>query len=200
MASITQKNLKGGSEVTDAARKKLKSDGEREEDDQCGHLIAFLLGGAGGKKMHNLVNMNSSLNQGPYKKIEMELAKFLEENVNGRVDIDILLNAGITNGNFTSPLNLQFSWRLSVGDRVESHSKVFFMNTAAHKEQNELAYKEKPQFRDTPIHRVSIPEGGITPTAEVVHFDGQKESVHPGLKLIRSVDYKPVRQENVVSI
>ncbi|KAI9557174.1 hypothetical protein GHT06_016981 [Daphnia sinensis] len=190
----------GGGEVTGAARKELKSDGEREEDDQCGHLIAFLLGGGGGKKVHNLINMNSSLNQGPYKQLEKELAKFLEENENGRVDVDILLNEGITKGNSTSPLNLRFSWRLSDGDRVVSHNSVFFMNMAVYKKQNEVAYKEKPQFRDTPIHRVNIPEGGKPPNAEVVHFDGRQEAIGPDLTLVRSVAHKPVsRQENNVS-
>ncbi|KZS03967.1 Uncharacterized protein APZ42_033183, partial [Daphnia magna] len=196
LTSITKKNLKGGSEVTGAARKELKSDEEREEDDQCGHLIAFLLGGGGGKKEHNLVNMNSSLNQGVYKKLEMELAKFLEENENARVDIDISLNEGITNGNLKSPLNLRFSWRMSVNDDVVSHSSVFFVNKADYKTHNEVAYEEKPQYQDTPIHRVNNPEGGKPPTAESVHFDGRQESVRPGLTLVRPGDYKPVIQEN----
>ncbi|XP_057377386.2 uncharacterized protein LOC130698721 [Daphnia carinata] len=137
LATITRKNLKGGSEVTGAARNELKSDGEREEDDQCGHLIGFLLGGGGGKKVHNLINMDKSLNLGPYKQLERELANFLEKYENGRVDVDILLNEGITNGNSKSPLNIRFSWRLSVGDKVGLHNTIFFTNTAVCKKQNE---------------------------------------------------------------
>ncbi|XP_045022952.1 uncharacterized protein LOC116934018 isoform X1 [Daphnia magna] len=206
LTSITKKNLKGGSDVTGAARKELNTVKEEEKiegETQCGHLIAFVLGGGGGKKVQNVVIMDKILNQGVYKKLEMELANLLEENDNARIDIDISLNERIENGNFKSPLNLKFSWRMSIKDDdgqmiVKSHSSVFFVNNANSQKDNEENYQEKPQYRETPIHRVINPEEK-KPTAEIVNLDIRPNEQVPqsrtepvqGLKLVALTNPKP---------
>ncbi|KAI9552446.1 hypothetical protein GHT06_022812 [Daphnia sinensis] len=153
LTSITKRNLKSGSEVTGAARKELQSDVDRMEKDQCGHLIGSLLGGGGGPRQVTTKTTNTqdqSLNQSVYKKLEMKLANFLGGNENARVGVDISLNEGITNGNLGRPLNIRFSWRMSVNDEVVSHSSVFYVNDANLKTHNKMAYEE-PQDTPRPV-------------------------------------------------
>uniref|UniRef100_A0A0P6FGI2 Helicase c-terminal domain containing protein n=2 Tax=Daphnia magna TaxID=35525 RepID=A0A0P6FGI2_9CRUS len=203
LTTITKKNLRGGSDVTPKAREDLKSERpeNEKEDYDCGHLIAFLFGGGGKINDHNLVNMHKSLNRGAYKQLEMMLAKFLNDDKtdNARVDIDISLNEGIKNGNFKSPLNLRFSWRVSVDNKVLSHSSVLFFNNSdiLSLVHNQVEYEHRPLYQEIPIYRVNNPRAE-NPTAEIVLLDGRQEDVgqDDGLTLVRSDKYKPPNQEN----
>lgn len=60
---------------------------ERQEDDEGGHIIAKILGGADGEE--NLVPMRRTINRGDYKKMENEIATALQEGKKVTVHIDI---------------------------------------------------------------------------------------------------------------
>lgn len=60
---------------------------DRKEDDQGGHIIARILGGTEGEE--NLVPMRGTINQGDYKKMELEIKRALEEGKQVRIHIDI---------------------------------------------------------------------------------------------------------------
>lgn len=60
---------------------------DRRACDQGGHIIARILGGAEGEE--NLVPMRGTINQGDYKKMELEMKKALEENKNVDVHIEL---------------------------------------------------------------------------------------------------------------
>lgn len=75
------KNVEGNLRLEDGQRNEYaqrKAGGiDRQESDQGGHLIARQFGGSGG--LDNLVAMKGELNQGAYKKMEMDLKKALED-------------------------------------------------------------------------------------------------------------------------
>lgn len=60
---------------------------ERQADDDGGHIIAKILGGAEGEE--NLVPMRRTINRGDYKKMENEIAKSLQEGKKVIVHIDL---------------------------------------------------------------------------------------------------------------
>ena len=60
---------------------------DRREGDQGGHIIARILGGSEGAE--NLVPMRGTINQGDYKKMEIEIKKALEEGEKDRIHIDL---------------------------------------------------------------------------------------------------------------
>ncbi len=60
---------------------------DRKEDDQGGHIIARILGGSEGEE--NLVPMRGTINQGDYKKMELEIRRALEEGKQVRIHIDL---------------------------------------------------------------------------------------------------------------
>ncbi len=60
---------------------------ERKENDDGGHIVARILGGAEGEE--NLVPMRSTINRGDYKKMENEIAKALEEGKEVTVHIEL---------------------------------------------------------------------------------------------------------------
>lgn len=60
---------------------------DRLEGDQGGHIIARILGGAEGEE--NLVPMRGTINQGDYKKMELEIKKALEEGKKVSIHIDL---------------------------------------------------------------------------------------------------------------
>ena len=60
---------------------------DRKEGDQGGHIIARILGGAEGEE--NLVPMRGTINQGDYKKMELEIKRALEEGKQVRIHIDL---------------------------------------------------------------------------------------------------------------
>ncbi|MDM8109076.1 DNA/RNA non-specific endonuclease [Phascolarctobacterium faecium] len=65
-----------------------ESGGEnRKEGDQGGHIIARILGGAEGEE--NLVPMRGTINQGDYKKMELEIKRALEEGKQVSIHIDL---------------------------------------------------------------------------------------------------------------
>lgn len=59
----------------------------RKEGDQGGHIIARILGGAEGEE--NLVPMRGTINQGDYKKMELEIKRALEEGKKVSIHIDL---------------------------------------------------------------------------------------------------------------
>ncbi len=75
------KNVEGTLRLEDGERNEYaqrKAGGiDRQPEDQGGHLIARQFGGSG--KLDNLVAMKGELNQGPYKKMEMDMKKALED-------------------------------------------------------------------------------------------------------------------------
>lgn len=60
---------------------------ERQENDDGGHIIARILGGAEGEE--NLVPMRRTINRGDYKKMENEIAKALQEGKKVTIHIDL---------------------------------------------------------------------------------------------------------------
>ena len=60
---------------------------ERQYDDDGGHIIARILGGAEGEE--NLVPMRRTINRGDYKRMENEIAKALQEGKEVSIHIDI---------------------------------------------------------------------------------------------------------------
>jgi hypothetical protein len=60
---------------------------ERRDNDDGGHIVARILGGAEGDE--NLVPMRSTINRGDYKKMENEIAKALEEGKEVTVHIEL---------------------------------------------------------------------------------------------------------------
>lgn len=60
---------------------------ERLEDDEGGHIIARILGGAEGEE--NLVPMRRTINRGDYKRMENEIAKALREDKEANIHVDI---------------------------------------------------------------------------------------------------------------
>ena len=60
---------------------------ERQENDDGGHIIAKILGGAEGDE--NLVPMRRTINRGDYKKMENEIANALQEGKDAAVHIDL---------------------------------------------------------------------------------------------------------------
>lgn len=60
---------------------------DRKEGDQGGHIIARILGGAEGEE--NLVPMRGTINQGDYKKMELEIKRALEEGKQVSIHIDL---------------------------------------------------------------------------------------------------------------
>lgn len=60
---------------------------DRKEGDQGGHIIARILGGAEGEE--NLVPMRGTINQGDYKKMELEIKRALEEGKQVNIHIDL---------------------------------------------------------------------------------------------------------------
>jgi hypothetical protein len=60
---------------------------ERHEDDDGGHIIARILGGAEGEE--NLVPMRRTINRGDYKRMENEISKALQEGKEAVVHVDL---------------------------------------------------------------------------------------------------------------
>lgn len=60
---------------------------DRKEGDQGGHIIARILGGAEGGE--NLIPMRRTINQGDYKKMELEIKRALEEGKHVSIHIDL---------------------------------------------------------------------------------------------------------------
>ena len=60
---------------------------DRKEGDQGGHIVARILGGAEGEE--NLVPMRGTINQGDYKKMELEIKKALEDGKKASLHIDL---------------------------------------------------------------------------------------------------------------
>lgn len=69
------------------AEQKESGGEDRKEGDQGGHIIARILGGTEGEE--NLVPMRRTINQGDYKKMELEIKKALEEGKHVSIHIDI---------------------------------------------------------------------------------------------------------------
>lgn len=63
---------------------------ERLDDDDGGHIIAKILGGAEGTE--NLVPMRRTINRGDYKKMENEIARALQEGKQVTIHIDLTYN------------------------------------------------------------------------------------------------------------
>lgn len=61
---------------------------ERQDNDDGGHIIAKILGGAEG--VENLVPMRRTINRGDYKKMENEIAKALQEGKKVNIHIDLV--------------------------------------------------------------------------------------------------------------
>lgn len=69
-------------------KEQMESGGEdRQENDDGGHIIAKILGGAEGEE--NLVPMRRTINRGDYKKMENEIAAALKEGKDVEVNISI---------------------------------------------------------------------------------------------------------------
>lgn len=60
---------------------------ERQEDDDGGHIIARVLGGAEGSE--NLVPMRRTINRGDYKKMENEIARALQDGKEVSIHVDL---------------------------------------------------------------------------------------------------------------
>jgi len=60
---------------------------DRKEGDQGGHIIARILGGAEGEE--NLVPMRATINQGDYKKMELEIKRALEAGKKVSIHVDL---------------------------------------------------------------------------------------------------------------
>lgn len=60
---------------------------DRKEGDQGGHIIARILGGAEGEE--NLVPMRGTINQGDYKKMELEIKRALEEGKQAKIHVNL---------------------------------------------------------------------------------------------------------------
>lgn len=60
---------------------------ERQEDDEGGHIIARILGGAEGDE--NLVPMRRTINRGDYKKMENEIVSALRDGKEASIHIDL---------------------------------------------------------------------------------------------------------------
>lgn len=72
-------------------KEQRESGGEgRQEDDDGGHIIAKVLGGAEGAE--NLVPMRRTINRGDYKKMENEISKALQEGKKVTIHIDLEYN------------------------------------------------------------------------------------------------------------
>ena len=124
MATLTPANIKGGSDVTGSAYKDLKEAPANEEvgETQAGHLVAFNIGGKGGKKENNIVNMAAALNQGHYKHAEMLLAESLKGNA--KVYLHIRLNEGVDGPiDFRNPVSFRYSF-MAVND--EGKTTTFY--------------------------------------------------------------------------
>lgn len=60
---------------------------DRKEGDQGGHIIARILGGTEGEE--NLVPMRGTINQGDYKKMELEIKRALEKGKQVSIHVDL---------------------------------------------------------------------------------------------------------------
>lgn len=60
---------------------------ERQENDDGGHIVAKILGGAEGEE--NLVPMRRTINRGDYKKMENEIAKALQDGEKVELHVDL---------------------------------------------------------------------------------------------------------------
>lgn len=96
----TYRTDENGNKISCDAIPKLSEDGkrniseqresggeDRKEGDQGGHIVARILGGAEGEE--NLIPMRGTINQGDYKKMELEIKKALEENKPVSIHFDI---------------------------------------------------------------------------------------------------------------
>ena len=98
--SSTYRTDENGNKVSCDAKPKINEEGkrniteqresggeDRKEGDQGGHIIARILGGAEGEE--NLVPMRGTINQGDYKKMELEIKRALEEGKQVSIHIDL---------------------------------------------------------------------------------------------------------------
>ncbi len=98
--SSTYRTDENGNKVSCDAEPKISEEGkrniteqresggeDRKEGDQGGHIIARILGGAEGEE--NLVPMRGTINQGDYKKMELEIKRALEEGKQVSIHIDL---------------------------------------------------------------------------------------------------------------
>ena len=117
MATLTQANLKGGSDVTDSAYEELeKSPAKIDGKTHAGHIVGYNQGGEG--EPDNIVHMAARLNQGHYKHAEILLAKCLK--VNAKVYLHVRLNEGVDGPiDFRNPVSFRYSF-MAVNDKGQT--------------------------------------------------------------------------------
>ena len=176
VATITKENIRGGSEVTDSNRKDLKNhqSGDEEGTVHAGHLVAFVLGGKGGKNVHNVVNMAAALNQGPYKEAERQLVDYLIENPNAKVYLHVELNDGV-NGfvDLRNPVNFRYKWIGVDGDTTTTYDSGVLKNTNTFV-KNE--YSKNQKFYGTSIASENQPPTSL-PSPILTVADGKVSKI-----------------------
>lgn len=86
---------------------------ERQEDDDGGHIIARILGGAGG--IENLVPMRKTINRGDYKKMENEIKEAIED---GK-PVDVKVNVEYSDDNSKRPSKIEVKYTIDDKKTVE---------------------------------------------------------------------------------
>jgi hypothetical protein len=200
VATITKENIKGGTDVTNANRKDLKD--HKPEDAEgtvhAGHLVAFVLGGKGGKKVHNVVNMAAALNQGPYKVAELKLVDYLIENPNAKVYLHIELNAGVEGFvDLRNPLNFRDKWFGVNGDTTTTYdsgvltntNNMYVENAYNRNQQSYQTYNTGENQRPIPLpFSVLTVSGNRVSKIEILNEPPQNVDSEP----IPSTEYNPV--------
>lgn len=86
---------------------------ERQEDDDGGHIIARILGGAGG--IENIVPMRKTINRGDYKKMENEIKEAIED---GK-PVDVKVNVEYSDDNSKRPSKIEVKYTIDDKKTVE---------------------------------------------------------------------------------
>ncbi len=89
-ATLDSTYINGGTNPTTAARRQTVANGAvdavtGDSLDDAGHILAFVLGGAGGLKSDNIIPMRSSLNRGRIAELEKELASSVRGGIRFRL-------------------------------------------------------------------------------------------------------------------
>ena len=206
VATITKENIRGGSEVTDSNRKDLKNhqSGDEEGTVHAGHLVAFVLGGKGGKNVHNVVNMAAALNQGPYKEAERQLLNCFHAHPNATVDIDIEMNVGVDGiVHFQNPVNFRYKWMNRDTTALYDSGVLTNTNTFVRQEYTEkqraLAgfHKRRKQvpLPSFSMHRVTetvTATETVRTISKVDSLNRPLQDIDPTLIAKRSTEYNPV--------
>jgi hypothetical protein len=158
VTTITKENIGGGSNVTNSMYKALNdagrrgepnttadgNDGNTDQNDQqrkhAGHVIGFEIGGRGGRKENNVVNMLAQLNLGPYKEVENELRKFLEVS-SGPVHVNVDVDENIPSKDVDALNPVHFRIRFASDDGKTVYRSPLLKNT----KEGVQEYKDTPR-------------------------------------------------------